>query len=78
MSGERLRELGASYLRAIRSIAPTFERVTDKMPGNFAHAGLIHLALPHARIIHTRREPRRPASRSCSQTARNTPMISPS
>src|SRR6476619_7453908 len=27
------------------------------MPGNFHFAGLIHLALPNARIIHARRDP---------------------
>jgi hypothetical protein len=32
--------------------------VTDKMPGNFMFLGLIHLALPGARIIHVRRDPR--------------------
>jgi len=58
MSGEQLRELGEAYLRAIRRMAPEAERITDKLPGNFAHAGLIHLTLPNARIIHTRRDPR--------------------
>jgi hypothetical protein len=29
----------------------------DKMPANFLHAGLIHLMLPNARIIHCRRDP---------------------
>jgi Sulfotransferase family len=32
-------------------------RITDKMPGNFSVIGLIHLALPKARIIHTTRDP---------------------
>jgi len=32
-------------------------RVVDKMPGNFVFVGLISLALPNARIIHTRRDP---------------------
>jgi len=27
------------------------------MPANFIHAGLIHLMLPHAKIIHSRRNP---------------------
>ena len=30
------------------------QRVTDKMPANFLFLGLIHLALPSARIIHVR------------------------
>jgi len=29
----------------------------DKMPNNFRHVGLIHLMLPHAKIIDARREP---------------------
>ncbi len=33
------------------------KHVTDKMPQNFFFAGLIHLALPNARIIHTVRDP---------------------
>ena len=57
MGGEQLRELGASYVAAIRDLAPKAERITDKMPLNFRFAGLIHLALPHARIIHVRRDP---------------------
>jgi tetratricopeptide (TPR) repeat protein len=57
MGGKQLRELGASYVAAIRGLAPNAERITDKMPLNFRFAGLIHLALPHARIIHARRDP---------------------
>src|SRR5208282_3755004 len=32
-------------------------RICDKTPWNFQYAGLIHAALPQARIIHTRRDP---------------------
>jgi tetratricopeptide (TPR) repeat protein len=56
MSAERLRRLGGDYLEAVRRLAPAAERITDKMPGNFALAGLIHLALPNARIIHVCRD----------------------
>jgi hypothetical protein len=31
--------------------------IVDKMPVNFLYAGLIHAALPHARIIHLKRHP---------------------
>jgi hypothetical protein len=31
--------------------------VVDKMPANFLYAGVIHLALPQARIVHVRRDP---------------------
>ena len=53
----RLRELGGRYLAAVKAIAPAASRITDKLPGNFRFAGLIHLALPNARIIHARRDP---------------------
>jgi Sulfotransferase family len=52
-----LRRIGARYIAAVRAIAPEGERVTDKMPSNYYFAGLIHLALPSAKIIHTIRDP---------------------
>jgi len=53
-----LGRLGARYLDATAALAPAgARRITDKMLGNFRHAGLIALALPGARIIHTRRNP---------------------
>ena len=52
-----LREVGTRYVDAIQGLAPAAERITDKMPANFRLAGLIHLALPNARIIHARRNP---------------------
>ena len=67
ISGEALHALGARYLDAIQPLAPAAKRITDKMPGNFFHAGLIHLALPNARIIHTCRDPRDTAI-SCFST----------
>ena len=57
LSAEQLRQLGTSYLDAIEAAAPGAERITDKMPANFRFVGLIHLALPNARIIHMRRDP---------------------
>jgi tetratricopeptide (TPR) repeat protein len=56
LSRERLAELGRQYLERI---APLDARphVVDKMPANFMYAGLIHLMLPNARIIHCCREP---------------------
>jgi tetratricopeptide (TPR) repeat protein len=52
---EFLSRAAADYLRVLRAIAPKASRVTDKMPFNFLWAGLIHLAFPHATIIHCRR-----------------------
>jgi tetratricopeptide (TPR) repeat protein len=52
-----LAQIGSRYIAAVRELAPTGERVTDKMPSNFFFAGLIHLALPNAKMIHCRRDP---------------------
>ena len=52
-----LRELAARYDDDLMRLAPQAARVTDKMPSNFFWAGLIHLAFPHAAIIHTVRDP---------------------
>jgi tetratricopeptide (TPR) repeat protein len=57
MSGEHFRKLGGDYLAGIQQLAPAASHVTDKMPANFVFAGLIHLALPNATIIHTVRDP---------------------
>lgn len=57
MSGGHFGEIGGRYLAAIERLAPTASRITDKMPTNFVFAGLIHLALPNATIIHTMRDP---------------------
>ena len=58
MSGDVLRELGEQYIadtRIHRKLDRPF--FIDKMPNNFAHIGLIHLALPNAKIIDARRHP---------------------
>ncbi len=39
ISGSQLRELGTSYLQAVKRLSPNAERITDKMPGNFALLG---------------------------------------
>jgi len=55
--GAKLRELGAAYVNSIRGGETKAERITDKQLLNFRFAGLIHLALPNARIVHVRRNP---------------------
>jgi tetratricopeptide (TPR) repeat protein len=57
MAVEDYRDLGTRYLAEIQRLAPGATRITDKMPMNFIYAGLIHLALPNASIIHTVRDP---------------------
>ena len=57
LAPEALRELGASYVSMIRAAAPDAGRIVNKLPLNFKYVGLIHLALPNARILHIRRDP---------------------
>jgi hypothetical protein len=52
-----LHQIGIRYLQRVRTIAPAAERIIDKTLANFRYVGLIHLALPNARIIHVRRDP---------------------
>jgi Sulfotransferase family len=52
-----LQQIGARYIAEVRKLAPSGEHVTDKMPSNYYFAGLIHLALPNAKIIHSIRNP---------------------
>ena len=55
LSADELQNLATLYLTHLRARAPGAARITDKLPLNFLYAGLIHLALPNARIIHIRR-----------------------
>jgi len=54
---EQLSSSARDYVRLLQSVASGAVRVTDKMPLNFQWAGLIHLALPRATLIHCRRSP---------------------
>jgi len=56
-SAEHFRAVGVRYLDELVPRAPAAARITDKMPANFLFAGLIHLALPNATIIHVVRDP---------------------
>ncbi len=50
-------EWGAKrYLEKLDSIDTEAARVTDKMPTNFFHLGMIAVMLPRARVIHCRRD----------------------
>jgi len=56
--GPELRRLGELYVAAVKHDAPgAAARTTDKLPANFQFVGLIHAAMPNARIIHVRRDP---------------------
>jgi tetratricopeptide (TPR) repeat protein len=49
--------LGADYLRRTQPYRLRGLRFIDKLPLNYLYCGLIHLALPNARIIHLTRHP---------------------
>ncbi|MEH6551594.1 MAG: sulfotransferase [Pseudomonadales bacterium] len=49
--------LGADYINSTRPLTGELPRFIDKLPFNFLYAGLIHLALPDAKIIHVTRHP---------------------
>ncbi len=62
LDASALQQIGARYIALVRELAVKFgvadaQRITDKMPSNYYFAGLIHLALPNAKIIHTIRDP---------------------
>ncbi len=58
MGPRDLRELGERYLERTRVHRKTDRpHFIDKMPNNFLHVAMIHLALPNARIIDARRHP---------------------
>jgi Flp pilus assembly protein TadD len=57
LRSEDLTRLGEMYVSRLRPHAPHARRIVDKMPSNFCYAGLIHLILPDARIIHCLRDP---------------------
>ena len=52
-----LGRLGQQYLASLPPLPSGQSRITDKMPSNFQYVGLIRLALPGAKIIHTVRDP---------------------
>ncbi len=45
------------YMHILRTHCDTALRITDKLPSNFLHLGLIALLFPKARIIHCARKP---------------------
>lgn len=54
---EVLVRLAESYMRQLRSIAADAAHITDKAPSNIFFIGLIHAALPEAKIVHVMRDP---------------------
>ena len=56
-AGIDFKELGAAYIRSTRPFTGHTARFIDKMPLNYLYVGLIHLALPNAKIINLKRHP---------------------
>ncbi len=55
---EVLHQAGEEYLGRLDELDPEgSDRVTDKMPQNFLHLGLMALMFPNASFIHIRRDP---------------------
>ena len=54
---EALRRIGERYVASISALSRDADFIVDKQPMNFRLVGLIHLALPNARILHTCRDP---------------------
>ncbi len=50
-------QLAQNYIESTRPRTGQLPRFIDKMPNNFLYCGLIHLAMPKARIIHIMRNP---------------------
>ncbi|PQO46655.1 tetratricopeptide repeat-containing sulfotransferase family protein [Blastopirellula marina] len=50
-------EMAESYRKQLRARSQTAKRITDKMPTNFRHLGLIARMFPQARVIHVKRDP---------------------
>ena len=54
---QRPSRLGELYIERFSKLAPAAAHITDKLPGNYLHLGLIRLILPRAKILHVRRDP---------------------
>ncbi len=56
LSAEALTGAAGAYITGLRGIGPKALRVTDKMPDNFLHLGLVAVMVPGARVIHCVRD----------------------
>ena len=50
-------KISSKYLSILEQEATGAQRITDKMPLNYRHLGLIHCVFPQAKILHIRRSP---------------------
>lgn len=56
-AGIDMAALGRAYLDSTRPVTGQTPHFIDKLPLNYLYAGLVHRALPGAKIIHLRRHP---------------------
>jgi hypothetical protein len=56
-AGIDFQKLGAAYVSSTRPFTGHTARFIDKLPLNYLYVGLIHLALPNAKIINLKRHP---------------------
>lgn len=54
---EALQSIAGEHLERLAELGAGARFVTDKLPGNFQHLGLIWMLFPNARVIHCRRDP---------------------
>lgn len=57
ITGAQIDDIAERHLQKLTSFSPQSSRVTDKMPHNFRHLGLIDALFPGARVIHCLRDP---------------------
>lgn len=57
LTAERARSIASRYLEMLARLRPNASRVVDKRPDNFLYIGLIKALFPHARVVHTTRDP---------------------
>ncbi len=56
ISEPEVKSLCNEYLALLKSIAPTSDFVTDKMPGNYIALGSINATFPNAKVIYCKRK----------------------
>ena len=54
---DALTRAGDDFVQRLSKIAPGARRITDKAPSTYFHVGMVHLALPGAKLIHVTRGP---------------------
>ena len=57
ITADQIHDMGQKYLKLLQGISKSARFITDKLPHNFLFIGLIHAALPDAKIIHCTRDP---------------------